>query len=370
MREYGGWLRPAWYGPDDPEQSIQREAKRARETAALFDGSSLGKIEVIGPAAEKLVDFHSYNRLSTLKPGKIRYGFILSETGIVYDDGVTLRLAPDRFLVSCSSGHTDAIVTRLELWRQDRFDPRRVFIHDATAQWATLTVTGPRARECLEALDLGLKLNDETLPHMAFATGEFEGALLRAARVSFTGDRSYELSVPASRAKALRAKIVAALPAFGGGLMGSEALMILRAEKGYIIVGKDTDGATMPQDLGAAGPRDQRKDEYVGKRSLFLPVAEDRDRKQLVGLEVGVGETPLPTGAHVVEGSGKARRSLGYVTSSYWSPTLERPVALGLVAEGTARVGQTLNVYHLGAERRARIAPVVALDPEGKRLHA
>ena len=188
--------------------------------------------------------------------------------------------------------------------------------------------------------------------------------------MSFTGDRSYELSVPVSKAAALRARIVAALPDFGGGLLGSEALMILRAEKGYVIVGKDTDGTTMPHDLGASGPRDQRKDEYVGKRSLFMAVAEDRDRKQLVGLEVGQGETPLPTGAHVIEGTGKGRRSLGYVTSSYPSPTLERPLALGLVADGFARMGQSLGVYHLGAERRVRIAPVAALDPEGKRLHA
>jgi sarcosine oxidase subunit alpha len=167
----------------------------------------------------------------------------------------------------------------------------------------------------------------------------------------------------------LRARIAAALPAFGGGLMGSEALMILRAEKGYVIVGKDTDGSTMPHDLGLGGPRAGRKDEYIGRRSLFLPVAEDKHRKQLVGLEVD-GETPLPTGAHVVEGVGKARRSLGYVTSSYFSPTLGRPVALGLVAGGAERIGETLGVYHLGAERRARIAPTAALDPEGKRLHA
>ena len=113
MREYGGWLRPAWYGPDDPDRAIQREAARARDTVALFDGSSLGKIEIIGPDAAKLADFHSYNRLSNLKPGKIRYGFLLSETGVVFDDGVTLRLADDRFLVSCSSGHTDAVLTRL-----------------------------------------------------------------------------------------------------------------------------------------------------------------------------------------------------------------------------------------------------------------
>jgi sarcosine oxidase, subunit alpha len=370
MREYGGWLRPAWYGPDDPERAIQREAARARDAVALFDGSSLGKIEIIGPDAAKLADFNSYNRLSSLKPGKVRYGFLLTESGIVYDDGVTLRLSDDRFLVSCSSGHTDSVITRLELWRQDRFDAGRVVVHDTTAHWATLTVTGPRARDLVAALELGVAIDDESLPHMAFATGAFEGAPLRIVRVSFTGDRSYELSVPAGRARNLRARIKEKLPAFGGGLLGSEGLMILRAEKGYIIVGKDTDGTTMPHDLGIAGPKDSRKDEYIGKRSLFTPVAGDKGRRQLVGLSVAVGKPALPTGAHVVAGAGKARRSQGYVTSSYMSPTLGRPVALGLVADGLTRMGEEVAVYHLGAERRATIASAIALDPEGKRLHA
>jgi sarcosine oxidase subunit alpha len=152
--------------------------------------------------------------------------------------------------------------------------------------------------------------------------------------------------------------------------MGLEALMILRAEKGYIVVGKDTDGTTMPHDLGVAGPRDSRADEYIGKRSLFMPVASDRGRKQFVGLSVAAGEAPLPTGAHIAMGTGAARRSQGYVTSSYMSPSLGRPVALGLVEEGLSRLGEAVGVYHLGAERRATIAPAVALDPEGKRLHA
>jgi sarcosine oxidase, subunit alpha len=370
MREYGGWLRPAWYGSDDPELAVQREASRARDAVALFDGSSLGKIEMVGPDAARLADFHSYNRLSTLKPGKIRYGFLLQESGIVFDDGVTLRLAEDRFLVSCSSGHTDAVRMRLELWRQDRFDARRVVIHDTTAQWATLTVTGPRSRDLVEACGIEIPFDDQSLPHMAFATGDFDGAPLRAARVSFTGDRSYELSVPARRASALRARLAAKLEAFGGGLLGLEALMILRAEKGFIVVGKDTDGTTMPHDLGVAGPRDSRADEYIGKRSLFMPVATDKGRKQLVGLSVAAGEAPLATGAHVAAGAGRQRRSQGYVTSSYMSPTLGRPVALGLVEEGFARMGETVGVYHLGAERRATIAAAVSLDPEGKRLHA
>ena len=330
MREYGGWLRPAWYGPDDPERAIQREAARARDTVALFDGSSLGKIEIIGPDAAKLADFHSYNRLSTLKPGKIRYGFLLQESGVVFDDGVTLRLAEDRFLVSCSSGHTDAVRLRLELWRQDRFDARRVAIHDTTAQWATLTVTGPRSRDLIEACGLNVALDDQSLPHMAFATGAFDCVPLRVARVSFTGDRSYELSVPPSRATSLRARLTEKLPAFGAGLMGLEALMILRAEKGFIVVGKDTDGTTMPHDLGVTGPRNSRTDEYIGKRSLFMPVALDSRRKQLVGLSVASGEAPLPTGAHLTEGAGRARRigRLRHVElfqSHAWPPDRARP---------------------------------------------
>ena len=152
---------------------------------------------------------------------------------------------------------------------------RRVAIHDTTAQWATLTVTGPRSRDLIEACGLDVALDDQSLPHMAFATGAFDGAPLRFARVSFTGDRSYELSVPARLAAALRARLFEKLPAFSGGLLGLEALMILRAEKGYIVVGKDTDGTTMPHDLGVAGPRDSRADEYIGKRSLFMPVAND-----------------------------------------------------------------------------------------------
>ena len=370
MREYGGWLRPAYYGPDEPERAIQREAARARDTVALFDGSSLGKIEIIGPDAAALADFHSYNRLSTLKVGRIRYGFVLQESGVVLDDGVTLRLAEDRFLVSCSSGHTDAVRMRLELWRQDRFDPAHVVVHDTTAQWATLTITGPRSRDLIEAAGLEIALDDQSLPHMAFATGAFDGGPLRIARVSFTGDRSYELSVPARCASSLRARLWEKLPAFGGGLLGLEALMILRAEKGFIVVGKDTDGTTMPHDLGVGGPRDSRRDEYIGKRSLFMPVALDPRRKQLVGLSVASGEAPLPTGAHVAMGAARARRSQGYVTSSYMSPTLGRPIALGLIEAGLSRTGETVGVVHLGAERRAAIVSPVALDPEGNRLHA
>ncbi|OHV60413.1 sarcosine oxidase subunit alpha family protein [Mesorhizobium sp. LCM 4577] len=370
FQEYGGWLRPAYYGGGEAGASIEDEARRARQSVALFDGSTLGKIEVVGPRAAEFVDFIYYNTMSTLKPGHCRYGFMLSENGVVFDDGVLVRLDEHRFIVSCSSSHVAAVHARLEEWRQDRFGRDAVYIHNATAQYATLTVSGPNARQVVEALDLGAALDDASLPHMAIAAGRFAGDEVRIARVSFTGDRSYEISIRADRAEALWARMRQEGRAFDAVLLGLESLMILRAEKGYIVIGKDTDGTTMPHDLGVAGPRTKRAGEFVGRRSLFTEAANSTDRNQLVGLALAEGEAPLATGAHGVEKRDGRLRSIGFVTSSYQSPTLGRPVALALIERGAARHGETIDVQHLGIVRQARIVAPCAFDPEGRRLHA
>jgi sarcosine oxidase subunit alpha len=370
FREYGGWLRPAYYGCADAEAEIQREARVARETVAIFDASPLGKIEVFGPDAGALVDFNSYQTISTLRPCRIRYGFMLTENGIVYDDGVVLKVSDEHYIVSCSSGHVPGVVMRLEEWRQDRFDPARVVVHNSTSQSATLSASGPRSKELVAALGLGVNLADDTLPHMSFATGEFQGAQARVARVSFTGDRSYEISVPASRATILWETITRVGREMDAVLLGSEALLILRAEKGYIVAGKDTDGTTMPLDLGVSGPRDKRQSEYVGKRSLLTENAVRADRRQLVGLTVPAGEVQLPPGAHSIEQSDGRRRSTGFVTSSYVSPTLGRPIALALVERGRARIGEEIELIHLGKAHHAVIAELCSFDPEGGRLNA
>ena len=370
FQEYGGWLRPAYYGGGEAGASIQEEARRARQSVALFDGSTLGKIEVIGPRAAEFVDFIYYNTMSTLKPGHCRYGFMLSENGVVFDDGVLVRMDEHRFIVSCSSSHVAAVHARLEEWRQDRFGRDSVYIHNATAHYATLTVSGPNARQVVEALDLGAALDDASLPHMAVAAGRFAGDEVRIARVSFTGDRSYEISIRADRAEALWTRMRQEGRAFDAVLLGLESLMILRAEKGYIVIGKDTDGTTMPHDLGVAGPRTKRVNEFVGRRSLFTEAANSTNRNQLVGLAVREGEAPLATGAHGVEKGGSGLRSIGFVTSSYRSPTLGRPVALALIERGAARHGETIDVQHLGVVRQATIVAPCAFDPEGRRLHA
>ncbi len=370
LQEYGGWLRPAYYGNGPAAESIREEARRARASVAIFDASTLGKIEVIGPQAADFVDFVYYNTMSTLKPGRCRYGFMLSESGVVFDDGILARLGENRFVVSCSSSHVGAVYARLEEWRQDRFDRQRLFIHNATADLATATVSGPDAKKLLEALALDLELDDSVLPHMATRHGAFEGADIRIARVSFTGDRSYEVSIPADRADPLWARLIEAGKAFDAVVIGVEALMILRAEKGYIVIGKDTDGATLPHDLGLGGARDRRSTEYVGRRSLFTDEATRDDRRQLVGLAVPEGEPPLATGSHGVERQGGEMRSIGFVTSSYQSPTLNRPIALGLIERGAMRHGETIEIRHLGAIRRATISPPCSFDPQGSRLDA
>ncbi len=372
FQEYGGWLRPAHYGGTgaDAFSAIQEEARRARRSVALFDGSTLGKIEVIGPQAAEFVDFIYYNTMSTLKPGRCRYSFMLSENGVVFDDGILVRLDEHRFVVSCSTSHVASVHARLEEWRQDRFGRKAVYIHNATSELATLTVSGPNARKLLEALDLGAALDDEALPHMVIGHGRFAGEIVRIARVSFTGDRSYEVSIRADRAEPLWRRMKQAGEAFDAVTIGLEALMILRAEKGYIVIGKDTDGTTLPHDLGVEGPRMKRKSEFIGRRSLFTQEAERADRNQLVGLVVAEGEQPLPVGAHGIERHGDRKRSIGFVTSSYQSPALGRPIALALIERGASRQGETIELHHLGMLRRATIAPACAFDPSGERLNA
>jgi sarcosine oxidase subunit alpha len=256
------------------------------------------------------------------------------------------------------------MVAQLEAWRQDHFDLKTVFIHDATPHWATIAVSGPKSKQVMAQLDLGIDLDDKQLPHMAAALGTFGGRPARIARVSFTGERSYEISVPAM----LATPLWDAARKAGGMPLGIEALNVLRAEKGYIYVGQDTDSETMPQDLGMSGPRSKRQDAYVGDRSLFIQAAQAPHRKQLVGITVADRE-PLTLGAHAIDVTGGRKRSLGYVTSSYFSPCLGRPIALALIENGVARLGETLNFEHLGQMRTGQITTTCFVDPEGAHLH-
>jgi sarcosine oxidase subunit alpha len=246
----------------------------------------------------------------------------------------------------------------------------RVAVEDVTAAWGTLAVSGPRARAVVQRLGLAADLSAAALPHMSWTQTLHGGVPVRIARVSFTGETTFELSVPSGFAASLWRGLLAAGAPDAIAPIGIEALMLLRTEKGYIHVGTDTDGTTEPADIGMPVPASKTAD-FVGRRSLLRPVSRRGDRRELVGL-AAVDPAPLPAGAHVVASDAGAWRSIGAVTSSGFSPVLDRPVALALLEAGRRRMGENavVDVFHLGATRRARVVSPVFYDPEGRRLHA
>ena len=371
--EYGGWLRPACYprAGESSAQAITREVLAVRRGVGLFDGSPLGKLEVVGPDAARFLNLMYYNDVASLAPGRIRYCLLLSENGKLFDDGVVARLAEDRYLLSPSSSHATSVAAALEEWRQCEYSSLRVTIANVTTAWATFAVTGPRARAVVEQLAADIDVSAAALPHMSLAAGSIGGVPARIARVSFTGEASFEISVPAGYGAALFRHLGALGAEDAITLFGIESLLVLRAEKGYIIVGRDTDGTTEPQDLGMTGPLHAKQIDFVGRRSLMRPDSRRPDRRQLVGLAPTSPASVLPTGAHVFATTGTSRRSLGYVTSSYMSPTLGRSIALAMVEAGRVRVqaGETVSVFSLGRVFAAKVVSPVFYDPKGERLH-
>jgi sarcosine oxidase subunit alpha len=365
MREYGGWLRPACYrrAGESTQAATAREAGAVRTGLGLFDASSLGKIFVAGPDAAEFLNLLYYNDVASLKPGRIRYALLLRETGIVFDDGVVARLGPERYLLSPSSGHTAGVLAMLEAWRQTEYPAMRVAFHDATSAWATFALSGAEAARVLAPLtDLDL-----ALPHMALAEARVLGVPGRIARVSFTGERSYEISVPAGYGPALWRRLLQS----GATPYGIEALAILRAEKGYILVGTDTDGTTLPTDLGMAAPLRTKRVDFVGRRALATQDALRADRRQFVGLLPDDPAHVVPVGAHAIarDANGR-RRSLGWITTACHSPALGRSIALGMIENGRALIeaGAEVELYHLGATSRARVVSPLFFDPSGERL--
>jgi sarcosine oxidase subunit alpha len=365
--DYGGWKRPAHYGKDRDE-SIAREVLKVRESVGLFDGSPLGKIEVKGPDAAEFLNRIYVNTVLTLRQGKVRYGLMLDENGVLMDDGVFVRLADEHFLVYTTSAHADRIGAWLEEWHQCEWPDLDLVLSPATSQWAVLTVAGPKAREVLTSLPGMIDLSTDSFPHMSFARGVFEdGTQYRIQRVSFTGEQSYELSVPANRATEFFERVWQAGQPHDIGLFGAESQMVLRLEKGFLHVGVDTDGMTNPFDVGFGGIVANKNGDFIGARSLTRPEDKRNDRRQLVGFELDVGSTVL-AGAHIVTGSGAGRRSEGFVTSACDSPILGKTIGLGLLERGFDRRGEKIELYDDGQIVSARVVDSCFYDPDGERM--
>ena len=367
----GHWRRPYCYlrPGEDREAAVSREVKNTRQSLGLLDASTLGKIVVKGPDAGRFLDRVYTNMMSTLPEGRCRYGLMCSENGFLMDDGVVARMAEDTWLCHTTTGGADRIHAHMEEWLQTEWWDLQVFTANVTEAWAQIAVVGPKAREVLEALG-GMDLSAEALPFMHWAEGTLGGLPARVFRISFSGELSYEVAVPAGHGRALWDALLTAGEGHGVMPYGTEALHVMRAEKGFIMIGDETDGTVIPQDLGLSWAVSKKKEDFIGKRAQARSHMTDPDRWKLVGLETLDGSV-LPEGAYAIaEGETATGQGAtqGRVTSTYHSPTLGRGIAMGLVRHGPDRMGEVLEFTNIGgAPVRARIVDPVFYDKDGER---
>ncbi len=368
MEDHGGWLRPACYlrQGETEERAIAREVLAARSGVALFDSSSLGKIEVRGADAAEFLNRLYVNNVKTLEPGRLRYGLMLNDSGIIIDDGVLACLGAGRYLVNTSSAGALNVHFWMEEWLQCEWRSLRVWIAQQTAQWATLTLSGPQARAVLAQLRLPVELDPQAFPHMRICETEFEGTAIRVRRASFTGELSFEIDVAAHLGDALWCHLMDLGAPHGITAIGMEALDVLRVEKGFLEVGADSDGDTTPLDVGWGAAIDKKPGDFIGRRSLMRPAMQSTARLQLVGLLPADPQLRIPVGTHALDAAGDID---GHVTSSCLSPHLRRSVALARMRSGSARMGQAVMLDIGGRSHPAVIGRTAFYDPKGERLH-
>ncbi len=371
MEPVGQWRRPYCYPRADEthQDAVAREIRQTRNSVGLLDASTLGKLLVQGPDAAKFLDMLYTNMMSTLKIGKCRYGLMCSENGFLMDDGVVVRLGEQSFLCHTTSGGAEHIHAHMEEWLQTEWWDWKVYVANLTEQYAQVGVVGPKARDVLEKLG-GLDVSKEALGFMEYAEGRLGAFDVRAFRISFSGELSYEIAVPAGQGLAFWQALCAAGEEFGIMPYGTEALHVMRAEKGFIMIGDETDGTVIPQDLGLDWAISKKKSDFLGKRAQERSHMVDPDRWKLVGLETLDGSV-LPDGAYAVgegENANGQRNTIGRVTSTYFSPTLNRGIAMGLVAQGPERMGEILNFPDLsGNEVKVKLVDPVFYDKNGDR---
>jgi sarcosine oxidase subunit alpha len=373
FEDVGQWKR-AWYFPragEDMHAAVNRECVTVRKAAGLFDASTLGKIEVVGPDAAKFMELLYTNPWERLEPGRCRYGIMLREDGFIYDDGVVGRLAPDRFHVTTTTGGAARVMNMMEDYLQTEFPHLNVWLTSISEQWAVIAVQGPKSRDIIAPLVEEIDLSDAAMPHMSVREGKICGVPTRLFRMSFTGDRGFEVNVPADYGQAVWEALWAEGEKHGACAYGTEAMHVLRAEKGYIIVGQDTDGTVTPNDAGLDWAVGKKKTDFVGIRGLTRPDLVAPGRKQLVGLRTKDPKVVLEEGAQIVDDPKQAipMKMIGHVTSSYWSENCGRSIALALVAGGRDRLGETLYVPMPDRVIEVEVSGMVFFDEKGERLN-
>ncbi len=365
------WRRPGYYPRpgESAEDAINRESLTVRQKLGVYDGSPLGKFEIKGPDAARLLDMLYTNLFSNLETGMGRYGFMLSDDGMILDDGVSFRLGPDHYLMSTSTGNADEVYRHMEHFLQIERADWKVRITPVTTAWANATICGPQARTLLESLETDIDLSPAAFPFMGLRLGSVAGLRARVARVSFTGELSYEINVRARDAMPLWSRIMDKGACMDITPVGSEASHVLRVEKGFLSLGHEVDGTADPIDLGMPWILSKQKTDYLGKRAVAIRRSSKRLRRELVGLLTEDMERVVNDGAPITP-QGARQSSEGFVSASIWSPANQRSIALGLLANGRQRMGETVFIRMQDQVVRATVAAPCFYDPAGARLRS
>lgn len=371
----GQWKRP-WFYPKGSEamtQAVQRECLAVRNSVGILDASTLGKIDIQGPDAGEFLDRIYTNRFSNLGIGKCRYGVMLKEDGMVFDDGVVARLAENRYLATTTTGGAAGVLRWMELWLQTEWPELKVYLTSVTDHWATVALAGPASRQVISRLCDDVAFDREQFKFMDWRPGTVAGVPARIMRISFTGELSFEINVAADYGRHVWEACMTAGAEFEITPYGTETMHVLRAEKGFVIIGQDTDGSVSPHDLGMGWVINERKAfSFLGKRSLSRSDTRRTDRKHWVGLLTTNREQRLPEGGQLVNNPQQPIpvTMLGHVTSSYYSPSLQRSIALGFIKNGYNRMGDIVHCLLAdGSSIAAEIVSPVFYDKEGALQH-
>ncbi len=368
----GQWKRP-WYYPkpgEDMHAAVNRECLAIRDSVGILDASTLGKIEIRGKDSAEFLEMIYTNNWQKLEVGKGRYGFMLGEDGMVMDDGVTLRLGDDHFFMHTTTGGAAGVLAWMERWLQTEWPEMEVFLTSVTDHWATAAVVGPKSRDVVSAVVDGIDFAAGAFPFMATRSGTIEDVECRVNRISFSGELAYEVNVPANHGRFMWEKLMQAGEPFDITPYGTETMHVLRAEKGYVIVGQDTDGSVTVDDLGLGWALSKTKADFIGKRSLSRPDSVRKDRKQLVGLLTEDPQSVIPEGAQLVDDprAPKPVPMVGHVSSSYFSACCGHSIAMALVKGGRARMGETVYApLASGRVIKATITEPVFYDKDGEK---
>ena len=372
FEDVGQWKRP-WYFPkagESMQEALNRECLATRESVGILDASTLGKIDIQGKDAREFLGRVYSNAWAKLPVGKCRYGLMLKEDGMVFDDGVTSCLGENHFLMTTTSGGAATVLTWLELYHQTEWPELEVYFTSVTDHWSTMTISGPNSRKLLEELT-DADVSKEGFPYMDWKPMTVAGVPARVFRISFTGELSFEINVQANYGLHVWEKLFEHGAKYDLTPYGTETMHILRAEKGFIIAGQDTDGSVHPYDLGMGWAVSMNKPfSFIGKRGMKREDCVRSDRKQLVGLKTIDPNIVLPEGAQGVfdPTAPIPMPMVGHVTSSYWSANLGRSIAMGFVKGGLDKMGE--KVYYPLVDGRiveAEICSPIFLDPKGER---